>query len=96
MGFQYIKVYLGISNTGIHYPVSHKPVSCVICQILNVLLFPLQLFRPREDKEDATKKNTEAPPQLVLACQQVVDTLVESVLRIEQVSDRHSMRLILR
>ena len=46
----------------------------------------LQLFRPREDKEDATKKNTEAPPQLVLACQQVVDTLVESVLRIEQVS----------
>ena len=52
----------------------------------NLTVFILQLFRPREDKEDATKKNTEAPPQLVLACQQVVDTLVESVLRIEQVS----------
>ena len=50
------------------------------------VLISLQLFRPREDKEDATKKNTEASPQLVLACQQVVDTLVESVLRIEQVS----------
>ena len=46
------------------------------------------MFRPREDKEDATKKNTDAPPQLVLACQQVVDTLVESVLRIEQESQK--------
>ena len=44
----------------------------------------LQLFRPREDKEDATKKNTEPPAQLVLACQQIVDCLVESVLQIEE------------
>ena len=51
------------------------------------------MFRPREDKEDATKKNTEAPPQLVLACQQVVDTLVESVLRIEQVSFNHGCQM---
>ncbi len=42
------------------------------------------MFRPREDKEDATKKNTEPPPQLVLACQQIVDCLVESVLSIEE------------
>lgn len=47
-----------------------------------------QLFRPREDKEDATKKNTEPPPQLVLACKQIVDCLVESVLRIEEDSIR--------
>jgi cohesin loading factor subunit SCC2 len=46
----------------------------------------MQLFRPREDKEDSTKKNTEAPPQLVLACQQIVDCLVESVLREEEKS----------
>ena len=42
------------------------------------------LFRPKEDKDDATKKNTEASPQLVLACQQLVDCLVESVLRMEE------------
>jgi hypothetical protein len=41
-------------------------------------------FRPKEDKEDATIKNTEPPPQLVLACQQIVDCLVESVLRMEE------------
>ncbi len=42
------------------------------------------LFKPKEDKEDATIKNTEPPPQLVLACQQIVDCLVESVLRMEE------------
>ncbi len=52
----------------------------------NILILVLQLFRPREDKEDATKKNTDAPPQLVLACQQIVDCLVESVLSIEETS----------
>jgi cohesin loading factor subunit SCC2 len=47
-------------------------------QLLNTL------FKPKEDKEDATIKNTEPPPQLVLACQQIVDCLVESVLRMEE------------
>ena len=42
------------------------------------------LFKPKEDKDDATKKNTEASPMLVLACQQIVDCLVESVLRMEE------------
>lgn len=42
------------------------------------------LFKPKEDKDDATKKNTEPPAQLVLACQQIVDCLVESVLRMEE------------
>lgn len=42
------------------------------------------LFQPREDKDDSTKKATEPPPQLVMACQQIVDCLVESVLRIEE------------
>ena len=42
------------------------------------------MFKPKEDKDDATKKATEANPQLVLACQQIVDCLVESVLRMEE------------
>ena len=29
------------------------------------------IFRPKEDKDDCTKKNTEASPHLVLACQQI-------------------------
>ncbi len=48
------------------------------------------MFRPREDKDDATKKNTEPPPQLVYACQQIVDCLVESVLSIEENSIRNT------
>lgn len=42
------------------------------------------LFKPKEDKDDATVKNTEPPPQIVLACKQIVDCLVESVLRMEE------------
>ncbi len=56
-------------------------------QYLQVAIF-FQLFRPRENKDDATKKNTDAPPQLVLACQQIVDCLVETVLRFEENSIR--------
>ena len=44
----------------------------------------LQLFRPREDKDDATKVNREPPKHLVLACQQIVDCLCESVLKTEE------------
>ena len=42
------------------------------------------MFKPKEDKDDATKKNTESSPQLIQACQEIVDTLVESVLRMEE------------
>ena len=42
------------------------------------------MFKPKEDKDDATKKATESNPQLVMACQQIVDCLVESVLRMEE------------
>ena len=42
------------------------------------------LFKPKEDKDDATKKKTEPPPQIVNSCQQIVDCLVESVLRMEE------------
>jgi len=42
------------------------------------------LFKPTEDKTDATKVNKEPPKQLVLACQQIVDCLMESVLKSEE------------
>jgi len=42
------------------------------------------LFRPKEDKDDATKVNKEPPKVLVLACQQIVDCLMESVLKSEE------------
>ncbi len=45
------------------------------------------LFKPKEDKEDATKKNTEPPAHIVASSQQIVDCLVESVLRMEEMTD---------
>ena len=42
------------------------------------------LFKPKEDKNDATKVVQEAPKQLVLACQQIVDCLMETVLKSEE------------
>ena len=44
----------------------------------------LTLFRPKEDKDDATKVIKEPPKVLVLACQQIVDCLMESVLKSEE------------
>ena len=42
------------------------------------------LLKPKEDKDDATKVNKEPPKQLVLACQQIVDCLIEQVLKTEE------------
>ena len=42
------------------------------------------LLKPKEDKDDATKVNREPPKQLVLACQQIVDCLIEQVLKTEE------------
>lgn len=46
----------------------------------------LQMFRPKEDKEDVTKVNVEPPKALLTACQQIVDCLVENILRLEEAS----------
>ena len=45
-----------------------------------------QMFRPKEDKEDSTKVNVEPPKVLLTACQQIVDCLVENILRLEEAS----------
>lgn len=42
------------------------------------------MFRPKEDKDDVTKVNTEPPKTLVTACKQIVDCLVKHILVIEE------------
>ncbi|KAK7086913.1 hypothetical protein SK128_008836 [Halocaridina rubra] len=42
------------------------------------------MFRPKEDKDDVTKINTEPPKQLVTACKQIVDCLVRHILVLEE------------
>ncbi|XP_069694432.1 nipped-B-like protein A [Periplaneta americana] len=46
----------------------------------------LSLFKPKEDKEDSTKLNVEPPKALLTACKQIVDCLIENVLRLEETS----------
>ena len=48
------------------------------------------LFIPKEDKNDATKVVKEPPKQLVLACQQIVDCLMETVLKSEERSQEET------
>ncbi|XP_014208560.1 nipped-B-like protein [Copidosoma floridanum] len=44
----------------------------------------VSLFKPKEDKEDSTKMVVEPPKALVTACTQIVDCLIENVLRLEE------------
>lgn len=46
----------------------------------------VSLFKPKEDKEDSTKTLTEPPKALLTACKQIVDCLIENVLRLEETS----------
>ncbi|XP_068082252.1 nipped-B-like protein isoform X2 [Anabrus simplex] len=43
----------------------------------------LSLFKPKEDKDDSTKVHQEPPRALLTACKQIVDCLIENVLRLE-------------
>ena len=47
----------------------------------------VSLFRPREDKDDSTKVHSEPPKALLTACKQIVDCLIENVLRLEESSN---------
>ncbi|KOB75611.1 Nipped-B-like protein [Operophtera brumata] len=44
------------------------------------------LFKPKEDKDDSTKIIYQPPKSLLLACQQIVDCLIESLLQLEESS----------
>ncbi|XP_063234204.1 nipped-B-like protein isoform X2 [Bacillus rossius redtenbacheri] len=46
----------------------------------------ISLFKPKEDKEDSTNLNVEPPKALLTACKQIVDCLIENVLRLEETS----------
>merc|ERR1712106_823470 len=51
------------------------------------------MFRPKEDKEDVTKVNTEPPKTLITACKQIVDCLVKHILVIEENADDDVMEI---
>ncbi|KAI8434987.1 hypothetical protein MSG28_003433 [Choristoneura fumiferana] len=42
------------------------------------------LFKPKEDKDDSTKIIYQPPKSLLLACQQIVDCLIENLLQLEE------------
>lgn len=42
------------------------------------------LFKPKEDKDDSTKIIFTPPKSLLLACQQIVDCLIENLLQLEE------------
>ncbi|XP_072943981.1 nipped-B protein isoform X1 [Epargyreus clarus] len=42
------------------------------------------LFKPKEDKEDSTKIIYQPPKSLLVACQQIVDCLIENLLQLEE------------
>ncbi|CAG4981013.1 unnamed protein product [Parnassius apollo] len=44
------------------------------------------LFKPKEDKEDSTKIIYQPPKSLLVACQQIVDCLIENLLQLEETS----------
>lgn len=46
----------------------------------------MQLFKPKEDKDDSTKVQVAPPKSLLTACKQIVDCLIEKVLSIEESS----------
>ncbi|XP_029173318.1 nipped-B-like protein B [Nylanderia fulva] len=44
----------------------------------------VSLFKPKEDKDDSTKIQADPPRTLLTACKQIVDCLIENVLRLEE------------
>ncbi|XP_041977480.1 nipped-B protein [Aricia agestis] len=44
----------------------------------------MSLFKPKEDKDDSTKIIYQPPKSLLLACQQIVDCLIEHLLQLEE------------
>ncbi|XP_050313224.1 nipped-B-like protein isoform X2 [Anthonomus grandis grandis] len=44
----------------------------------------VSLYKPKEDKDDSTKINTEPPKALLVACRQIVDCLIENILSLEE------------
>lgn len=47
-------------------------------------IFHLQVFEPKESKNDDTKGKKEIPPTLIRSCQQIVNGLVNSIMDLEK------------
>ena len=54
----------------------------------------LQLFKPKDDKEDVREKvaNPDPPKPVLVASEQIVNCLVEHVLRLEETNSSQSTR----
>lgn len=48
------------------------------------LFFFVQLFKPKEDKDDSTKVVVDPPKALITACTQIVNCLIENILKLEE------------
>ena len=44
----------------------------------------MQLFKPKEDKDDSTKVVVDPPKALITACTQIVNCLIENILKLEE------------
>lgn len=53
----------------------------------------VSLFKPKEDKDDSTKMQADPPRTLLTACKQIVDCLIENVLRLEETNLGDSEKL---
>lgn len=53
----------------------------------------VSLFKPKEDKDDSTKMQADPPRTLLMACKQIVDCLIENVLRLEETNLGDSEKL---
>lgn len=69
---------------------------CKIFHNTGGLFLFVQLFKPKEDKDDSTKIQLEPPKALLLSCKQIVDCLIENVLSLEERNDNSgsSQRLV--
>ncbi|RZF42069.1 hypothetical protein LSTR_LSTR006662 [Laodelphax striatellus] len=54
----------------------------------------LSLFKPKDDKEDSRQVKQEPPHALLLACKQIVDCLIDNVIRLDGRGGGSSQRLV--
>lgn len=54
-----------------------------------------QIFKPKENKEDTTKTPKEPPKQIVTACEQIADGLVDAIMKLEGTDSRKLLGCII-
>lgn len=79
------QLLVSVSSLNLEHMFCLFTTNLVELKCINFLL--PQLFKPREDKDDSTKVHSEPPKALLTACKQIVDCLIENVLRLEESSN---------